>query len=94
MGGLPTTTVNGFAVDPTNPKLMYVATREGLFRSDNAGKAWKPAPDGPKNVAAVTVNPTKPQEVYAATTEGKLYRSTDGGNQWGEALKVAGKAPR
>ncbi|HEV8439517.1 MAG TPA: hypothetical protein VGT40_15610 [Methylomirabilota bacterium] len=94
MGGLPTGTINGFAVDPTNPKVMYVATRDGVFRTDNAAKAWTPAPGAPKNAAAVAVNPKKPQEVYAATADGKLYRSTDGGSQWGEALKLAGQAQR
>ena len=84
MGGLPTGTVNGFAVNPTNPKVMYVALRDGVFRSDNAGRAWTQATGGPTNAAAVTVNPKKPQEVYAATMDGKLYRSTDGGGQWSE----------
>ncbi len=84
MGGLPTGTVNGFAVDPTNPKMMYVALRDGVFRSDNAGKAWTHATGGPTNAATVTVNPKKPLEIYAATVDGKLYRSTDGGRQWSE----------
>ena len=84
MGGLPTGTVNGFAVDPTNPKVMYVAMRDGVFRSDTAGKAWTHVTGGPTNAVAVTVNPKEPQEVYAATMDGKLYRSTDGGGQWSE----------
>lgn len=94
MGGLPTTTINGFAADPTNSELMYVGTREGLFRTEDAGKTWKPVSEGPKNVAAVTVNPKQPQEVYAATADGTLYRSTDGGKRWGEAVKLAGHAQR
>ena len=84
MGGLPTSTVNGFAVDPTNPQVMYVAMRDGIFRSDNAGARWTRAANGPKNVAAVAVNPKAPTEVYAATAEGKLFRSTDGGSRWVE----------
>ena len=94
MGGLPTGTINGFAVDPMNPKVMHVATRDGVFRTDNAGKSWALAPAGPKNAAAVTVNPKRPQDVYAATVDGTLYRSTDGGSQWGEALNLAGPAQR
>ena len=85
MGGLPTGTVNGFAVDPRNPKVMYVATREGVFRSDNAGRAWTRAASGPSNAAAVTVNPRKPDEVYAVTVDGSLHRSADGGRQWSES---------
>ncbi len=85
MGGLPTGTINGFAVDPRDPRVMYVAMRDGVFRTENAGKAWTQAAGGPKNAAAVTVNPKKPDEVYAVTVDGKRYRSADGGRQWGES---------
>jgi len=83
VGGLPTSrTVNGFAVDPTNPKVMFVAMRDGLFKSTDAGASWKPVGKGLKNLAAVAVNPKHPEEVYAVTTEGVLYRSRDGGMTW------------
>lgn len=82
MGGLPTSTVNGFAVHPTNAKIMYVAMRDGVFRSDDAGQRWSRG-NGPRNVAAVTVNPKRPTEVYAAATDGTLWVSTDGGTRWG-----------
>lgn len=83
MGGLPTNrTVNGFAVDPGNPKVMYAAMRDGLFKSTDAGETWKPVGKGLKNLAAVTVNPRKPMEVYASTIEGVTFRSTDGGTTW------------
>jgi hypothetical protein len=82
VGGLPTSTVNGFAVDPSNPKLMYVAMRDGVFRSENAGTAWTAVAGGPKNVAAVAVNPRRPVEVYAATAEGRIFVSRDAGKTW------------
>lgn len=82
MGGLPTSTVNGFAVDPSNAKMMYVAMRDGIFRTDNGGWTWTAVANGPKNVAAIAVNPKKPSELYAATMDGKIVRSTDGGAQW------------
>ena len=83
MGGLPTNrTVNGFAVHPTDPKMMYVAMRDGLFKSTDAGASWKPVGKGLKNLAAVAVNPKRPNEVYAATADGVIYRSPDGGATW------------
>ena len=82
MGGLPTSTINGFAVDPTNPKLMYVAMRDGVYRSDDAGERWSAAAGAPKDVAAVAVNPKRPREVYAATADGRLFISRDGGQAW------------
>jgi photosystem II stability/assembly factor-like uncharacterized protein len=89
VGGLPTGTINGFAVDPKNPKVMYVALRDGVFRSDNAGKVWRLVAGGPKNVAAVTVNPMKPDEVYAVTVDGKLFLSRDAGGQWSEPRRTS-----
>ena len=83
MGGLPTSrTVNGFAVNPVDPKVMYVAMRDGLYKSTDAGESWKPVGKGLKNLAAVTVNPKRPSEVYAATADGVIFRSTDGGMTW------------
>ena len=84
MGGLPTNrTVNGFAVDPSDAKVMYVAMRDGLFKSTDAGESWKPVGKGLKNLAAVAVNPKWPSEVYVSTMDGAIFRSTDGGTTWG-----------
>ena len=83
MGGLPTRrTVNGFAVSPEHPKVMYVAMRDGLFRSTDGGESWKPMGRGFRNMAAIAVNPKRPLEAYAVTEDGRLYRSIDGGNTW------------
>lgn len=85
MGGLPTRrTVNGFAVDPDNPKVMFAAMRDGLFRSADAGMSWKPAGKTLRNMAAVALNPKQTEEVYAASDEGTIYLSTDGGETWTE----------
>jgi photosystem II stability/assembly factor-like uncharacterized protein len=83
VGGLPTNrTVNGFAVDPVNPTVMYVAMRDGLFKSTDAGGTWKSSGKGLRNLAAVTVHPKQPSEVYVATTDGVVHRSLDGGTTW------------
>ncbi|HKZ75978.1 MAG TPA: hypothetical protein VJ259_04885 [Actinomycetota bacterium] len=83
MGGLPTNrTVNGFAVHPTDPKVMYAAMWDGLFKSTDAGESWKPVGKGLRNMAAVAVNPKRPSEVYAATADGVIVRSVDGGTTW------------
>ena len=82
MGGLPTGTVNGFAVDSTNPKVMLVAMRAGLFRSDDAGGRWTATRGAPRNAAAVAINPRRPSEAYTATMEGQIFLSRDGGHSW------------
>ena len=83
MGGLPTNrTVSGFAVDPTNPTIMYAAMRDGLFKSTDGGETWRTVGKALKNLAAVAVHPKRPTEVYAATAEGVIHRSPDGGTTW------------
>jgi photosystem II stability/assembly factor-like uncharacterized protein len=83
VGGLPTNrTVNGFAVDPQNPKTMFVAMRDGLFKSTDAGASWKSFGNDLKNLAAVTINPKKPNEIYLSTLGGTIYVSADGGMKW------------
>jgi len=81
VGGLPTSTVNGFAVHPSNPRVMYVAMRDGIFRSEDAGQRWTQT-QGPTNVAAVAVDPKRSSEVYAVTMDGRLFVSRDGGVTW------------
>ncbi|MBI3625066.1 MAG: hypothetical protein HY215_02795 [Candidatus Rokubacteria bacterium] len=61
---------------------MYVAMRDGLFKSTDAGETWKALGKGLKNLAAVTVNSRKPNEVYASTVDGVIFRSADGGTTW------------
>ena len=79
MGGLPANkTVNGFAVDPVSPRIMYAALRDGVFKSTDAGQTWKPAGSGLKNAAAVTINPKKTTEIYAATMDGVIFKSING----------------
>lgn len=83
MGGLPANrTVNGFAVDPQNSKVMYVAMRDGLFKSVDAGKTWNQMGKQLKNLAAITVNPKKTNELYTATLDGVLSKSVNGGVTW------------
>ena len=84
MGGLPATTVNGFAVSPADPGLMYVAMRDGIFQSEDAGKSWKRS-GALQNAVAIAINPKKPAEIYAVTADGKVFRSGDGGRRWDAA---------
>jgi photosystem II stability/assembly factor-like uncharacterized protein len=83
VGGLPTNrTVNGFAIDPQNSKTMFVAMRDGLFKSTDAGVSWTRTGNDLKNLAAVTINPKKRDEVYVASMDGTIYVSPDAGMKW------------
>jgi photosystem II stability/assembly factor-like uncharacterized protein len=83
VGGLPTNrTVNGFAVDPQNSKTMFVAMRDGLFKSTDAGASWKSVGNELKNLAAVTINPKRSTEMFVSTIDGTIYMSADAGMKW------------
>lgn len=83
MGGLPANrTVNGFAVSPPDPKTMYVAVRDGLFKTSDGGNAWVAVGKGWRNLAAVAVNPKDPSVVFVASAEGRIFRSPDAGKTW------------
>jgi photosystem II stability/assembly factor-like uncharacterized protein len=83
VGGLPTNrTVNGFVVNPGDPKIMFVAMRDGLFKSTDAGVSWTRTGNDLKNLAAVTINPKKRDEVYVSAMDGTIYMSADGGMKW------------
>ena len=83
VGGLPADrTVNGFAVSPADPKTMYVAVRDGLFKSSDGGNTWAAVGKGWRNLAAVAVSPKEPNVVFAAAAEGTIFRSLDGGKTW------------
>lgn len=83
MGGLPANrTVNGFAVDSVESRIMYVAMRDGLFKSIDAGRSWKRLGEEFSYLASVVLNPRAPNEIYVATVEGAIFKSTDGGAKW------------
>jgi len=83
VGGLPTNrTVNGFAVNPQDPKIKFVAMRDGLFESTDAGASWKRIGNELKNVAAVTLNAKRPTELYLSTIDGTIFLSVNAGISW------------
>jgi photosystem II stability/assembly factor-like uncharacterized protein len=90
MGSLPVNTlVRSVAVDPLNPKRVYIAGPAGLFRSDDGGLTWKPASDGLKGEPmAVTLKPASPQTVIAVLTDGSVWQSLDGATTW-KAVKAS-----
>lgn len=71
---------NDMAVDPSKPERMYVATKQGLFRSADNGATWSKA-TGIKGdeVEAVVVAPDG--KVFCGTFHG-VFMSADGGATW------------
>jgi photosystem II stability/assembly factor-like uncharacterized protein len=83
VGGLPANrTVNGFAVNPADPKVMYAAMRDGLFQSTDGGENWQRIGNPLRNLVAVAVNPKDTNVVFTATMDGTIFRSQDAGKTW------------
>lgn len=85
MGGLPTDrTVYAIGVNAVEPTILYVALREGVFKSTDAGGTWKKLSMGftEASIVALAVHPTDAKVVFAATAEGVIFKSTDGGQTW------------
>jgi photosystem II stability/assembly factor-like uncharacterized protein len=93
--GIPAGTSYGFAFDPNNPDLVYVATSTGFYRSTDAGGTWILKSNTqisgteytliPWGIASSAVDGT----LYLATgfwggIDGLsgIYRSTDHGETW------------
>lgn len=85
--GLPTEGLGriGVAVAPTDSNRVYAlidAKQGGVYRSDDAGKTWRPVDNEPRiwgrgwYFGGITVDPKNEDIVYVMNTS--TYRSTDG----------------
>jgi len=78
------------AADPHHPGRVYCGTEEGLWRSDDQGRSWRPIGQGlpVRHTTALTVDPLDTRggaaAVYLGTEPSHLFRSTDGGETWDE----------
>lgn len=71
-------------IDPIRPDNVWVATCGWVYNSQNVGDVWTRYRDGFDNrrIHDVKIDPSDPSVVYAGSVAG-LYRSVDGGKNWG-----------
>ena len=94
--GLPNEENSAFAlslvIDPIDKNVVYMGTGEwvyggsgyGVYKSKDGGETWSPANLGIENyrIIALAIDPSEPQILYASEGGGKLFKSTDGGQNW------------
>lgn len=66
------------AVSPINTNVIYAATSEGLYVTDNNGEQWNEV-TMPAEVTAVAMDTGQADLAYVATSEPAIYRITDQG---------------
>jgi photosystem II stability/assembly factor-like uncharacterized protein len=90
-------------LDPANPKRMYIAiSAAGAFRTDDAGKTWKPINRGLKSnyipdpnvevgfcVHRIATNPKRPNTLFMQL-HWNVMRTDDAGENW---IKISGNLP-
>ncbi len=83
--GLHGQSIRAFVQAPSNPRIFYAGTLQGVFRSDDSGATWKQiSPPGSgeiHEVESLAVDPRDPQIVYAGTWH-LPWKTLDGGAHW------------
>ena len=83
---------NGLAVDPKNPRRLYLAAWAravgmhgeggGIYLSEDGGKSWRRVLNRDQHVYDITVDPRDSKVLYAAGFESSVWRSADRGEHW------------
>src|SRR6185369_8422050 len=78
--------VSALAIDPSDPRRVYAASTQGLYKSNDNGLSWKlvAIDGGPPQPQALVIDPRQPGTLYAGTAAG-VFKSSDGGVHWQEA---------
>lgn len=86
--------VNAIAVDPKNPKRIWVGSPSGgLWLSEDEGATWKPMSDNwlVNTISCIAINPKNPNEIYVGTGDFRnssqrfargVRKTTNGGATW------------
>lgn len=95
---LPQTACASLAINPKNPKVMYLGTGDanynaggmGVWKTLNGGISWFQSTYGLGNklVSYILLTPNDTTTVIAACSDG-IYKSTDAGSSWTRKSSVA-----
>lgn len=83
--GLHGQSIRAFTQAPSNPRMLYAGTLQGVFRSEDGGATWKLiSPAGSREiheVESLAVDPRDPNIIYAGTWH-LPWKTMDGGAHW------------
>ena len=73
------------ATDPHRPRVVFAGSQgDGILRSDDSGKTWRPAGLSGQNVKSIAVSPTERGIIHAGTKPPSMFVSRDDGATWNE----------
>ena len=83
--GLHGRSIYAFAQAPSDPRILYAGTLQGVFRSEDSGATWsRISPLGSHEiheVESLAVDPVNPEIVYAGTWH-LPWKTSNGGRTW------------
>ena len=62
--------------------VRYLATADGVFRSDDSGDSWVPAGLSGTQISSIAFDPSDPDNAWAGTATAGVHYTTDGGGIW------------
>jgi uncharacterized repeat protein (TIGR01451 family) len=68
LSGVPANTIT---IDPGAPKVLYLGTDHGIYRSDSYGDSWNRFSDGLPNVPVYAITPDASRDLLFAATHGR-----------------------
>ncbi|MDQ2799432.1 MAG: hypothetical protein M3Y13_07300, partial [Armatimonadota bacterium] len=94
---------NCTAFDPRSPRVVWIGSTHGIFKSEDGGRTWAVSKGGDPNfsVGAIAVDPDNSDIVYAGIgaygdsapgwLKGQVWKTTDGGRTWKDAARPGGR---
>lgn len=87
IGTLTNSAASSLQLDPRNPKVLYVAGYQTVWKSQDGGHGWSAVNVPPsKGISIFRVDPQNGSVFYLAE-ESRLYKSTDAGGRWVQVKK-------
>ncbi len=74
--------VNCVSVSKSNPNIVYIGTKQGIYKSENKGASWIKTGFRDFEVRSIKVSPASPNIVFAGTYEQGFWKTSNGGVDW------------
>jgi photosystem II stability/assembly factor-like uncharacterized protein len=74
--------VNCVSVSKSNSDIVYIGTKQGVYKSENKGASWIKTGFRDFEVRSIKVSPSSPDVVFAGSYRNGIWRTMNGGVDW------------